>query len=294
MSSSVPAARRSSVASTPRAGAGDGAPPPAAADDGPSAAAPSWAADGALHRTLFVYFVVSALLIAFELGFFVLIVVPQVRGPLGGMLAAIRRQLGLPPHTAGRSWVPRAGAAALGTMHDREQGYIEGANRVAVVAGALIAAVPALCAVGIVLASGPFRAGGRAAHRHAAAEIALTFALIAAFQGVFFFFGQRWAYTEEDEHVLHATEVYDHDGAAARNATERGPHLLEHGVDWSAHVEARLRTEALALAPLPPASALAGGVATAAAALAAAAGGPAPGALDADALRRRLGGVLAG
>lgn len=212
---------------------------------GSPASPPSgFATNGGIHRQFFVFFVVSGLIIAFELVFFLLIVVPQVRGPLGGMLATIRRQLGLPPPSAGRSWAPRIGASALGVMHDREQEYVRRANLVAVVSGSLLAAVPLLCAAGIWFGSRPLRNEGRAAHTHTVGEILLTFLAIAAFQGVFFYFGKQWLYAGEDEQVLGITKVYDHDGEATRNVTQHAPELLDVGVDWGAHVTGRLQREA--------------------------------------------------
>lgn len=141
--------------------------------------------DAGAHRQILTFLLVAALLVAFELAFFVRIVVPQVQGPLGGLLAELRRALGLPARAVDGNVLHRIGAVGLGLLYEREEGHVQSNNATVVAHGTLIVGLAAVLALALVLASPGLRRQGGRAHLHVVGDVLVTFACLAAFQYVF-------------------------------------------------------------------------------------------------------------
>lgn len=193
---------------------------------------------------------ISALMAAFELGFFILFVVPNVRS---GMQSLLRGSAGA---AVGDLVDPRIRpyvGVPVGVATERERALIEGTNASARDAGIAIVLLPVLLC-GLMLWMNP--ALRRAQKRDVYIDVALVVGALVGFQVLFYFVGQRWAYTTTPEMLADVLSAYnaetcdslnktiDVDGLmAAAGAAGGGPSSLDlksMGADMRGVIESRL------------------------------------------------------
>lgn len=191
--------------------------------------------DGGAHRQLLALFLVATLLMAFELGFFVRIVLPQVRSGLAEMLRNIREKK-LAELIDKENPATKSVTAVLGVLHEREQEHIKFTNRTAMINGCLLVVLAAILSATVLGASQRVRNEPK---KHVFIDIGFTFLLLAMFQVVFYYYGQRWVYTSDAEHLVNVMNAYEKDGDATANLQAQAPELLQPDADVKVWMQRR-------------------------------------------------------
>lgn len=143
---------------------------------------------------------IATVLAAFELVFYLVIVVPQVQDAVQGLLRGLH--LGLPRDHPLRPYVRVPCALAV----EREGELVRDLNLAAKASGVLIVLLPFTVIVLLFACSGPLR---RQPKRDVIVDVVMVVALLVGFQTFFYFFGRNFTYSSSPELLQDAVENYN-------------------------------------------------------------------------------------